>query len=48
MVQFCYALLYFATGGKDGHGLKLDKVGPTFSTSSTPAKINHQKKNYYG
>ena len=26
-------LLFFATDGKDGHGLKLEKIGPTFSLS---------------
>ena len=40
MVQFCYLSLYISietvpcrmlqTDGKDGRGLKLEKVGPTF------------------
>ena len=39
MVQFCYLRLYLgiqfvlssvASDGKDGHGLKIEKVGPTF------------------
>ena len=42
MVQFCYKGLYLgienvclscvATDGKDGHGLKRENVGPTFSS----------------
>ena len=41
MARFCFSRLYLgienvclscvATDGKDGHGLKLEKVGPTFS-----------------
>ena len=33
-------LLSVALDGKDGHGLNLEKVGPTFSTlKALPAKI---------
>jgi len=32
------------TDGKEGHRLKFDKVGPTFSTLiAMPAKTDHQK-----
>jgi len=31
--------------GKDGHGLKLEKVGQFFQVYALPAKIT---KNYYG
>ena len=32
--------LFFATDGKGGHGLKLEKVGPTFSSfHAIPAKM---------
>ena len=39
--QFCYLRQRYivTTDGKDGHGLKLEKVGPTFSSfNSMPAK----------
>ena len=32
-----------ATYGKDGHGLKLVKVGPMFSSFNTIPAENHQK-----
>ena len=40
MVQFCYVRLYLgietvsavATDGQDGHGLKIGKIGPSFSS----------------
>ena len=41
MIQFCYLILYLGieavlssvvTDGKDGHGLTLEQVGPTFSS----------------
>ena len=53
MVQFCYLRLYLCiqtvfcrlllrrTGGKDGHGLKIEKAGLTFSSFNIiPSKIN--------
>ena len=54
MVQFQYLRLYLAIGsffsssvctdGKDEHGLRLEKVGPTFSSLTLSAKIT---KRYY-
>ena len=52
MVQFCYKGLYLgnesvclscvATDDKDGHGLKRENVGPTFSSFTMPAIITKQ------
>ena len=41
MAQFCYCFLSsVATDGNDGHELKLEKVGPTFSRfNAMPAKL---------
>ena len=37
-----------ATDDKDGHRLKLEKIGPTFSNfNAMPAEKNHEK-NYHG
>ena len=54
MVQFCYLRLYlgtktiffrlFSTNDKDGHGLKLEKVEATFSSSKFNACKNHSPK----
>ena len=42
MAQFCYRRLFLwslATDGKDGHELKLEKVGPTFTSfNAMPAE----------
>lgn len=53
MVQFCYLRLYlgietvscrsFATDGRDGHELKLENDGPTFSSFNADASKKHQK-----
>ena len=50
MAQFCYRRLFLwslATDDKDGHELKLEKVGPTF-TSFHPMPAKTRKKHYYG
>ena len=38
---FSKSLLSLATDGKDGHGLKFEKVGPSFSSfnSKLPARL---------
>lgn len=60
MIQFCYLRLYlgietvscrcFATDGMDGHELKFEKDGPTFSSFNANAskkEIKHQKNLRY-
>ena len=41
LLYFQKSLLSLATDGKDGHGLKFEKVGPTFSSFSgkLPARL---------
>ena len=53
MVQFCYLRLYlgietvswrsFATDGRDGHELKLEKDGPIFSSFNANASTKNTK-----
>lgn len=53
MIQFCYLRLYlgietvscrcFATDGMDGHELKLEKDGPTFSSFNANASKKEKK-----
>ena len=37
-----------ATDGKDGNGLKLEKIGPIFSSFDATFLIKNHQKNYYG
>ena len=56
MVQFCCLRLYlgietvscrsFTTDGRDGHELKLEKDGPTFSSFNANASKKNTKKIY--
>ena len=42
------SILCVATDGKDGNGLKLEKVGPTFSSFDAISFNKKYLKSYYG